>query len=115
MVQNLSHSELAEKTGVARSTLWRYRRGRTKKLQRRTQRRLEGAGVRLDDLAAGIPENVDAFGLSQDLRYVEVKALLQSSLKPVSQMTPKELEHIYDSARRFPGLYGWPEGTGSQE
>ena len=113
MVQKFATaSELARQTGMSRWTAHRLLTGRTKKPQSRTVAKLRGAGIIPQDLKkVWIPENIRAFAIGADLRYIEVEALLRTTLKAVIQMKPAELAHVLDSAQKFPDLYGWADAA----
>lgn len=85
--------------------------GKTRNPRQETVRILQEAGLIPSDAALLVPENVRAFAIGAELRYIEVEALLGIILKPIGEMKPAELAHVVTSARKFPDLYGWAAAT----
>lgn len=121
MIETLSQhfsspAELSRRTGLSRWTASRLLSGETRRLQKKTLRKLEDAGIisqRVIPLV--VPPNVRVFALVSSLSFAEVDALVRTRLATVDTMEAAELQHVLESARRFPKLYGWPQSAERSE
>ena len=115
MAENVNLVQIAKITGIHRTTLYGLLRGR--KPQRLTRQKLEAAKDRLRD--AGLqwppepevtfPGNVAKFARRNRIAFDTAENLLSLRLKPVEQMSSRELNHIITSLASFPDLYRYKD------